>query len=82
METWTTYPGKLILVFIGLPRSEVRDLLKQEELPADPKEAFDQIWKKLCHTRDGWYSCRYDQDSHLWYIMHESKTLELKNFCP
>lgn len=75
-----TYPGKLGIVFIGLSRSEVQELLKQEKLSDDPKEAFDQIWKQLCHTQNGWYSYHYDQDRHFGYIMHESKTLELCNF--
>lgn len=72
-----TYPGKLGIVFIGMPRSEVQELLKQEELAANPEEAFDQIWKQ---HRDGWYSYYYDQERHVGYIMHESKTLKLGNF--
>lgn len=73
-----TYPGKLGIVFIGLSRSEVRELLKQEKLAEDPKEAFDQVWKR--QTQDGWYSYHYDQDHHIGYIMHESQTLKLRDF--
>lgn len=61
---------------MGLPRSEVRALLKPE-LPADPKEAFAQIWKQ---RRDGWYAHYYSEEHHLGYIMHESKTLKLNAF--
>lgn len=75
-----TYPEKLGIVFIGLSRSEALGLLNQPELPTDPKEAFDQIWKQLYHTQDGWYSRHYDEAHRIGYIMHESKTLKLSDF--